>query len=91
MPVIWFPDISSLTTVKEAVGEDGLFGSKKNDIDVPFTEVIIVPFPKTRTPSTVVEAFVEIVVGEITLGVPIVETVPLVDVTFVEIDALDDD
>ncbi|OLD29421.1 MAG: hypothetical protein AUI62_02810 [Thaumarchaeota archaeon 13_1_40CM_2_39_7] len=68
---------------------DGPLGSKKNDMDVPFTEVIMVPFPKTRTPSTDVDAPVEISVGETALGVPIVETVPLVAVTFVEIDPLD--
>ena len=49
----------------------------------------MVPFPKTRTPFTDVDAPVEISVGETALGVPIVETVPLVAVTFVEIDPLD--
>lgn len=53
---------------------------------MPFSDVIMVPFPKTWTPFTVVDASqVAVFGGDVApIGLPFVEAEPLVDVTLVE-------
>jgi hypothetical protein len=89
-PVIEFPDKSTDFTVIVA-GEPvlfevgaGLLGSNKKFIDTPLMEVIMVPLPKTLTPSTSVEAPVDVVL--LGSGTPrfSLDTDPLVVVTLVE-------
>jgi hypothetical protein len=90
-PVIEFPDKSTDFTVIVA-GEPvlfevgaGLLGSNKKFIDTPLMEVIMVPLPKTLTPSTSVEAPVDVVL--LGSGTPrfSLDMDPLVVVTLVKI------
>lgn len=90
MPVIEFPAKSADFTVIVA-GEPpvlevfaGPLGSNKKFIDTPLMEVIMVPLPKTLTPSTSVDAPVCVVL--LGKGIPKLplDMDPLVVVTLVE-------
>lgn len=94
MPVIEFPDKSYDFTVIVA-GEPlvlavfaGPFGSNKKFIDTSLMEVTMVPLPKTLTPSTSVDAPVDVVLlGRGIPGFPL-DMEPLVVVTLVKVVAL---
>ena len=87
MPVMEFPDKSlDFIVTEELVGLvfAGPLGSNKKFIDTPLIEVVMVPLPKTWTPSTMVDAPVDVVLlGKGTpVGFP-VDMEPLVVVTLV--------
>lgn len=87
MPVMEFPDESlDVIVTKVLVGLvfTGPLGSNKKFIDTPLIEVVMVPLPNTWTPSTVVDAPVDVVLlGKGTpVGFP-VDMEPVVVVTLV--------
>ena len=90
-PVMEFPDKSfDFTVIVAEVPPAGFgafagpLGSNKKFIDTPLIEVVMVPLPNTWTPSTVVDAPVDVVLlGKgIPVGVP-VDMDPVVVVTLV--------
>ena len=87
MPVMEFPDKSfDFIVTEELVGLvfAGPLGSNKKFIDTPLIEVVMVPLPNTWTPSTMVDAPVDVVLlGKGTpVGFP-VDMEPVVVVTLV--------